>query len=66
MHEERLVSFVNIIGSKTGDAFLRSLTYNKNSGPRGDPVVHCILQNNIHFCDFHQPGCIAFSSKGNS
>ena len=33
-----LVSSANIIGSSTEDAFLRSLTYNKNnSGPKMEP-----------------------------
>ena len=32
------MSSVNIIGSSTEDAFLRSLTYNKNSsGPKMEP-----------------------------
>ena len=50
MGMEMLVSSANIIGFSTEDAFLRSLTYNKNSsGPKMEPcsTPHFTTQNSV-------------------
>ena len=64
--KKRLVPSANIMRSKTGNVFFRSLTYNKNrSGPRTALYDSPISLKNVQFCKFHELECNAFGSKGN-